>query len=48
MSHLVQPSRPANALKGTIPLKKQIVSVKYWLLRRDSYIENISDLTLSD
>jgi hypothetical protein len=29
-------------------LKKQIVSVKYWLLGRESCIENLSDSTLSD
>jgi hypothetical protein len=45
---LVQPSRPANALKETVPEKKQIVSVKYWLMGRNSCIENLSDLALSD
>jgi hypothetical protein len=44
---LAQPSRSANALKETVPLKKQIVSVKYWLMERNSCIENLSDLALS-
>jgi hypothetical protein len=38
----------ASALKGTVPLKKQIVSIKYLLIGRNSCIENLSDLALSD
>jgi hypothetical protein len=45
---LVQLSRPANALKGTVSLKNQIVSVKSWFMGRNSCIENFSDLALSD
>ncbi len=45
---LVQPSRPANALKETVREKNQIVSVKYRLMGRNSCIENLSDLAISD
>jgi hypothetical protein len=44
---LIQPSRPANALKGTIP-QNQTVSVKHWLLGRNSCVDKFSDLTHSD
>ncbi len=44
---LVQPSSLPMLLKEQV-LKNQIVSILYYLLARDSIVENFSDLTHSD